>query len=78
MAQNLNIVRDDQKNFRQLVILVLLYLIPASQALLPIDDPDIWWHLRTGQWIIEHHMVPTTDPSLESITVAVGATWLKT
>src|SRR5438874_11708744 len=58
MAQNLTIVRDDQKNFRQLVILVLLYLIPASQALLPIDDPDIWWHLRTGQWIIEHGMVP--------------------
>ena len=62
MAQNLTIVRDDQKNFRQLVILVLLYLIPASQALLPIDDPDIWWHLRTGQWIIEHHTVPMTDP----------------
>src|SRR5207249_11491916 len=41
---------------------VLLYLIPASQALLPIDDPDIWWHLRTGQWIIEHHWVPATDP----------------
>lgn len=25
-------------------------------------DPDIWWHLRTGQWIIEHQALPTTDP----------------
>jgi hypothetical protein len=28
----------------------------------PIIDPDIWWHLRTGQWIVEHGTVPTTDP----------------
>ena len=26
-----------------------------------IADPDIWWHLRTGQWILEHHAVPLTD-----------------
>lgn len=24
-------------------------------------DPDVWWHLRTGQWIIEHHRVPQFD-----------------
>ena len=44
------------------MILVLLYCVPAFQAMLPIDDPDIWWHLRTGQWIIAHSQVPTTDP----------------
>jgi hypothetical protein len=27
-----------------------------------IVDPDIWWHLRTGQWILSHHAVPVTDP----------------
>jgi hypothetical protein len=26
------------------------------------SDPDIWWHLRTGQWILQHHAVPHTDP----------------
>ena len=41
---------------------MLIYLVPAYQALLPIDDPDIWWHLRTGQWIIEHGQVPFQDP----------------
>src|SRR6187200_1203291 len=25
-------------------------------------DQDIWWHLRTGQWIAEHGQVPVTDP----------------
>ncbi|HEU4344385.1 MAG TPA: hypothetical protein VFU31_22725 [Candidatus Binatia bacterium] len=46
----------------QSVLLVLLYLIAPAQALLPVDDPDIWWHLRTGQWIIENGWVPATDP----------------
>src|SRR4029077_18800779 len=23
---------------------------------------DIWWHLRTGKWIVEHGAVPVTDP----------------
>jgi hypothetical protein len=26
------------------------------------SDPDIWWHLRTGQWMLEHHALPMTDP----------------
>jgi hypothetical protein len=25
-------------------------------------DPDLWWHLRTGQWIVETGHVPRTDP----------------
>ena len=24
-------------------------------------DPDIWWHVRAGQWIIEHRRVPRLD-----------------
>ncbi len=23
-----------------------------------LADPDIWWHLRTGAWILENHAVP--------------------
>jgi len=29
--------------------------------MVPIVDPDIWWHLRTGQWIADHAQVPATD-----------------
>jgi hypothetical protein len=25
-------------------------------------DPDFWWHLRTGELILETHQVPHTDP----------------
>jgi hypothetical protein len=46
----------------RLTIWTLVYLIPAYQAMLPIEDPDIWWHLRTGQWIVAHGHVPIEDP----------------
>lgn len=25
-------------------------------------DPDIWWHLKTGEWIVAHGSVPWADP----------------
>ncbi len=25
-------------------------------------DTDTWWHLRTGQWIVEHGAIPQVDP----------------
>ncbi len=27
-----------------------------------IADPDIGWQLRTGEWIVQHHAFPHTDP----------------
>lgn len=23
---------------------------------------DVWWHLKTGQWIVQHHALPRIDP----------------
>ncbi len=51
-----------QETVRRLLILIGLYAIPAIALMSPIIDADIWWHLRTGQWIIEHGAIPTTDP----------------
>ena len=31
-------------------------------TLRPIADPDFWWHLRTGQLIVETHAIPHADP----------------
>jgi hypothetical protein len=48
----------------QLAGLVALYSFLAVlfiQAFY-VSDPDIWWHLRTGYWILAHHAVPRTDP----------------
>jgi hypothetical protein len=40
---------------------VLVYLILPIQALWPVKDPDIWWHLRTGDWIVANLGVPYQD-----------------
>jgi hypothetical protein len=36
-------------------------------------DPDLWWHLRTGQWIVETGHIPHADPF--SFTRA-GSPWV--
>lgn len=46
--------------------LSLLFLLTLQFALgfaIPsTHDPDIWWHLKTGEWIISHGTVPWADP----------------
>jgi hypothetical protein len=41
-----------------LVLLLGLLAMTARNA----TDPDLWWHLRTGQWIVETGHVPHSDP----------------
>jgi hypothetical protein len=43
--------------------------VSVSNLGLPLDlrpwiDNDYWWHLATGDWMVQHHEVPTTDPFL--------------
>jgi hypothetical protein len=38
-----------------------------------IVDPDIWWHIRTGQWILTQHAVPFTDPFS---SYGMGKSWV--
>ncbi|HEX9105026.1 MAG TPA: hypothetical protein VF997_22600, partial [Polyangia bacterium] len=44
----------------------------AAAYVVQLSDPDPWWHLATGRWIVEHHAIPRVDPF--SFTVA-GAPW---
>jgi hypothetical protein len=48
----------------QVMVLTLLFAAPALLCLhaINIGDPDTWWHLRTGEWILQHHAVPRVDP----------------
>jgi len=41
----------------------LLLFLPALICFLrdAIDDPDVWWHLKAGEWIFQHRAWPTTD-----------------
>jgi hypothetical protein len=47
---------------RRLVILIALYAIPVTALIQPVGDWDIWWHIRTGEWIEQEGRLPTTDP----------------
>ena len=61
-----------ESNLVQGLLLVgLLCLFPVQQlrGLMAMADPDIWWHIRVGQWIIEHHAFPR-----QGIFSAFGAT----
>jgi hypothetical protein len=47
-------------NIRHLFF-IFLFLGLFIMTLRPITDPDFWWHLRTGQLIVETHVIPHTD-----------------
>ena len=44
--------------------LIAVLLVPAalgsSQTI--FNDGDVSWHIATGQWILDHRAIPTTDP----------------
>src|SRR4029077_16073627 len=54
-------LKKNEPAVRRSALLALLYLILSFQAMLPIEDPDIWWHLRAGQWIVDNRAVPARD-----------------
>jgi hypothetical protein len=48
---------------RWVLVLALLYAAAAAAGIvLPFLDGDVWWHLRTAEWIVEHKTVPWFDP----------------
>jgi hypothetical protein len=51
---------------------ILLFGLLAMTARNAVD-PDLWWHLRTGQWIMETGHIPRSDPF--SFTRA-GSPWV--
>lgn len=53
------------------MFLVLLGILLI--ALKPIEDPDFWWHLKTGELIAQEHQVPHFDGY--SFTAA-GKPWI--
>jgi hypothetical protein len=44
------------------VFVILLFLGLFLMTLRPIADPDFWWHLKTGEIIVETHAIPHSDP----------------
>lgn len=62
-AVGLPMIARYEEAIRRVAIVTALYLIPAMWILHPvIFDPDIWWHLQAGKWMVEHGTLPGTDP----------------
>ena len=74
LTQDRSSLRHDQ--VARALLTALLYAAPVLMCLYmfssALADPDIWWHLRTGEWIVRHHAVPRTDPFS---TFGAGKSW---
>jgi len=44
------------------VFIAVLFLGILGIAARNVVDPDVWWHLKTGEWISQHKAVPRVDP----------------
>jgi hypothetical protein len=60
-------VRPPGKRLESVVNSMVLVLVIAVPALLGVRpglaaDLDVFWHLQTGEWILQHHAVPHADP----------------
>lgn len=65
-------LREMVLSSRRLLIFVLMVVL-FMLATRPITDPDFWWHLRTGQYIVETGTIPHGDIFS---TVFYGREWV--
>ena len=64
----------------QVAVLVLLFMMAAwyeSAHLSAFADPDVWWHLSTGNWIQQNHALPHYGLFSQSSTLPwTDSSWL--
>lgn len=61
----------------QHVAIAILMILSFSIAARPALDPDTWWHLRSGQWMLSHHAILRSDPfSYTSVGIHEPLEWL--
>jgi hypothetical protein len=58
-------------SFQRLVYWITILAVFAMSARISMDN-DSWWHLRAGQWIVEHRTVPKVD---EFSYTRLGQSW---
>src|SRR5580698_6924887 len=54
-------------------VVVLALAFPFLLALEKITESDTFWHLKTGEWILSHGMIPHADPFSGTVQ---GKPWL--
>jgi hypothetical protein len=63
------------EGYFKLAIWTALYCVPLIPTLSSHLDPDVWWHLRTGQQVVSERHVPATD-SFSRHGLETGKPWL--
>lgn len=61
------------KKYLNKLPLLLIFLIAVALSIKSFREPDLWWQIRTGEWILEHHQIPKQD--IFSYTFA-GKEWI--
>jgi hypothetical protein len=56
-----------------LLVAASIYLLLLLLGRQLLNDPDSYWHLAVGRWIIEHGTIPTADPLSHTMR---GAHWI--
>ncbi len=46
----------------KVLFLAFVFLFVFGLFSVEIRDPDFWWHLKTGEYIVQHGEIPKTDP----------------
>jgi len=56
-------VRSEQLSSRggRVLAWVALFILVGTYICLPVADPDLWWHITVGRWIIAHGEIPHVD-----------------
>jgi hypothetical protein len=44
------------------LLVIIVFVAIFTMAVRVPADTDTWWHLRSGQYIVEGRVIPTTDP----------------
>jgi hypothetical protein len=66
-------LQAERVRFLFLWIIPIALVAGVSLARAALNDPDTFWHIAAGRWMIEHRAVPRTDPF--SFTFA-GRPWV--
>lgn len=78
MTELAAIGREDEAHWRVRMVTGLLFTILWLTILViardqVLSDPDIWWHIKSGEWMAQNGAFPTSDPF--SYTFA-GQPWI--
>ncbi|PYQ30725.1 MAG: hypothetical protein DMF56_07960 [Acidobacteria bacterium] len=60
------------------LVLVAIFIAIALASIGPIRNYDLFWHLATGRWIVEHRALPLHDPftTASDRTPWINGEWL--